>query len=132
MKHSELQDIIREALLEVIEEGTAEDKKAQDTANDNAEAVRQDQIDQIIKQDEPKLLGNFCAIIYNSTTNSIIIKTDRYRAFPIYVNDSEINNLIRYEKLLSAVERHSNPEVGHYIERSWAAIFHPLLFTKII
>jgi len=38
----------------------------------------------------------------------------------------------RYQKLLSAVERHSNPEVGHYIERSWAAIFHPLLFTKII
>jgi hypothetical protein len=38
----------------------------------------------------------------------------------------------RYLKLLSAVERHSNPEVGHYIERSWGAIFHPLLFTKII
>ncbi len=32
MKKSELQDIIREALLEVIEEGTAEDKKAQDMA----------------------------------------------------------------------------------------------------
>lgn len=32
MKKSELQDIIREALLEVIEEGPAEDKKAQDAA----------------------------------------------------------------------------------------------------
>jgi len=32
MKKSELQDIIREALLEVIEEGPAEDKKAQDMA----------------------------------------------------------------------------------------------------
>lgn len=32
MKKSELQDIIREALLEVIEEGSAEDKKAQDVA----------------------------------------------------------------------------------------------------
>jgi hypothetical protein len=32
MKKSELQDIIREALLEVIEEGAAEDKKAQDMA----------------------------------------------------------------------------------------------------
>lgn len=32
MKKSELQDIIREALLEVIEEGTAEDKRAQDMA----------------------------------------------------------------------------------------------------
>lgn len=38
----------------------------------------------------------------------------------------------RYKKLLAAVERHSNPEVGHYIERAWAAIFHPILFTKII
>ena len=32
MKKSELQDIIREALLEVIEEGPAEDKRAQDMA----------------------------------------------------------------------------------------------------
>ena len=32
MKKSELQDIIREALLEVIEEGPAEDKRAQDAA----------------------------------------------------------------------------------------------------
>jgi hypothetical protein len=32
MKKSELQDIIREALLEVIEEGTAEDKQAQNAA----------------------------------------------------------------------------------------------------
>ena len=32
MKKSELQDIIREALAEVIEEGTAEDKRAQDVA----------------------------------------------------------------------------------------------------
>jgi hypothetical protein len=38
----------------------------------------------------------------------------------------------RYQKLLAGVERHSNPEVGHYIERAWAAIFYPLLFTKII
>ena len=38
----------------------------------------------------------------------------------------------RYNKLLSGLERHSNPEVVHYVERAWAAIFHPLLFTKII
>jgi hypothetical protein len=38
----------------------------------------------------------------------------------------------RYEQLLNAVARHSNPEVGHYIERAWGAIFHPILFTKII
>jgi hypothetical protein len=30
-----------------------------------------------------------------------------------------------YKKLLKQLEGHSNPEVGHYIERSWIAIFHP-------
>jgi len=30
-----------------------------------------------------------------------------------------------YQKLLKQLEGHSNPEVGHYIERSWIAIFHP-------
>jgi hypothetical protein len=38
----------------------------------------------------------------------------------------------RYIQLLNAVGTHSNPEVGHYIERSWGAIFHPFLFTKVI
>lgn len=28
-----------------------------------------------------------------------------------------------YKRLLSYVDHHSNPEAGHYIERSWAAIF---------
>lgn len=52
--------------------------------------------------------------------------------FSIHKLDILKHDIIRYKKLLAAVERHSNPEVGHYIERSWAAIFHPLLFTKII
>lgn len=30
-----------------------------------------------------------------------------------------------YMKLLKQLEGHTNPEVGHYIERSWIAIFHP-------
>lgn len=38
----------------------------------------------------------------------------------------------RYKILLNAVSVHSNPEVGHYIERSWAAIFYPLIYTKIL
>ena len=31
-----------------------------------------------------------------------------------------------YEKLIKYVENHSNPEAGHYIERSWGAIFYPI------
>lgn len=38
----------------------------------------------------------------------------------------------RYIQLLNAVSVHSNPEVGHYIERSWAAIFHPFMVTKVL
>jgi hypothetical protein len=52
--------------------------------------------------------------------------------FSIHKLDILKHNINRYKKLLAGVERHSNPEVGHYIERSWAAIFHPLLFTKVI
>jgi len=31
-----------------------------------------------------------------------------------------------YERLIKELEGHSNPEVGHYFERSWLAIFHPI------
>lgn len=31
-----------------------------------------------------------------------------------------------YNKFLKELETSSNPEVGHYIERSWCAIFYPL------
>jgi hypothetical protein len=37
----------------------------------------------------------------------------------------------RYEKFVAQLETSSNPEVGHYIERSWSAILSPLLHTKI-
>ena len=52
--------------------------------------------------------------------------------FSIHKFDIIKHPISRYEKLLAAVERHSNPEVGHYIERAWGAIFYPILFTKII
>jgi len=35
----------------------------------------------------------------------------------------------RYENLRNIVRVHSNPEAGHYIERSWGAIFYPLVYT---
>jgi hypothetical protein len=37
----------------------------------------------------------------------------------------------RYRFLLNQLRIHNNPEVGHYIERSWSAIFHPFKFTKV-
>jgi hypothetical protein len=38
----------------------------------------------------------------------------------------------RYINLINQLNTSSNPEVGHYIERSWAAIFHPMNYTKLI
>jgi hypothetical protein len=35
----------------------------------------------------------------------------------------------RYKHLLFTVDKHSNPEAGHYIERSWCVIFYPLIYT---
>lgn len=52
--------------------------------------------------------------------------------FSIHKLDILKHDIRRYVQLLNAVSVHSNPEVGHYIERSWAAIFHPLVFTKIL
>lgn len=36
----------------------------------------------------------------------------------------------RYVCLLNQVNKSSNPETGHYIERSWGIIFHPFRYTK--
>jgi hypothetical protein len=38
--------------------------------------------------------------------------------------------IIRYQTLLNTVSVHSNPEAGHYIERSWGAIFYPMSHTQ--
>jgi len=32
--------------------------------------------------------------------------------------------------LLDILSVGSNPESGHYVERSWGAIFHPMIYTK--
>jgi hypothetical protein len=36
----------------------------------------------------------------------------------------------RYQRIIECVSTHSNPETTHYIERAWAAIFGPLVYTK--
>lgn len=37
-----------------------------------------------------------------------------------------------YENLIKDFDNSSNPEVGHYFERAWAAVFHPMNNTKIL
>jgi hypothetical protein len=49
----------------------------------------------IVHQQEPELRGNFCAIVFAPATDTLQIKTDRYRSFPIYITDNkEITNLL--------------------------------------
>jgi hypothetical protein len=52
--------------------------------------------------------------------------------FSIDKNDICQHSKERYIWLLKQLGLHANPEVGHYIERSWAAIFYPLKNTKVL
>ena len=52
--------------------------------------------------------------------------------FSIDKRDILGNPVEHYDKLMRTVANHSNPEAGHYIERSWCAIFHPFNYTKFI
>jgi len=52
--------------------------------------------------------------------------------FSIDRKDIKKYNVERYNHLLKILEVSSNPEVGHYIERSWHAIFYPFLHTKLL
>ena len=52
-----------------------------------------DLLPEILTQDVPTLLGNFCVIVIDHSV--IQIKTDRYRSFPLWVNPTkEITNLV--------------------------------------
>ena len=72
-------------------------------------------MDKIISQSTPEFLGNFCALIYNTNTGSLKIQTDLYRSFPIYVSNSEITNLVKYDRTIwtdSVIEINSDLTVN--------------------
>jgi hypothetical protein len=50
--------------------------------------------------------------------------------FSIDKRDIIKHSVKRYKLLLNTLSGHSNPEAGHYIERSWGAIFYPMIYTK--
>ena len=51
--------------------------------------------------------------------------------FSISKRDVKKYKVTRYQNLLNQLS-FPNPEVGHYIERSWVAIFGPILHTNLI
>ncbi len=46
--------------------------------------------------------------------------------FSVYRKDIKQHPVQRYKTLIQDLQISSNPEVGHYFERSWAAVFGPL------
>lgn len=64
---------------------------------------------------------------------NIMIKLYQWHGiFSIDKNDVIKHEKIRYERLLFQLQGSSNPEVGHYIERSWPAIFYPFIHTNVL
>jgi hypothetical protein len=52
--------------------------------------------------------------------------------FSVAKEDIMQHPLEYYERLESQLSTSSNPEVGHYFERAWAAVFHPMNNTVFI
>jgi len=54
-----------------------------------------DLLPQIVEQSQPSFLGNFCAVVYNTNSQTVKIQTDRYRSFPIHFSDKQcVTNLL--------------------------------------
>lgn len=70
---------------------------------------------------------------YESNFGDIVVKNVTYQAiFSISKKDILNHPLEYYKNLMVQLETSSNPEVGHYMERAWAAVFHPINNTQII
>lgn len=52
--------------------------------------------------------------------------------FSIDKRDIIQHPISRYQLLIETINKHSNPEAGHYIERSWGVIFYPFIYTEKI
>ena len=84
----------------------------------------------IVLQTIPQILGNFCAIVL--ADDALTIQTDRYRSFPIYINDHSVNNLIPTEHTAwtdSLITVHSDLSVT---ENKFNVIGHAWLPTSTV
>jgi hypothetical protein len=81
---------------------------------------------------EPALLRPYGKWYTHFFGKTIVQKYCYMGIFSINKLDIIKHDVSRFQQLLNAVSWHSNPEVGHYIERSWAAIFHPLVATNFV
>jgi hypothetical protein len=58
--------------------------------------------------------------------NIIINKVNYLGIFSVSQNHIKQHTLLYYKNLIELFPDHPNSEVGHYFERSWIAIFHPI------
>jgi hypothetical protein len=59
--------------------------------------------------------------------NNIIIHNVSYCGiFSVDKRDILQHSVEYYKKLITQLSNSSNPEVGHYFERSWCAVFYPM------
>jgi hypothetical protein len=90
----------------------------------------------LIKNDESKLqLAKIrpYGVWYKYFFGNIVAKWSTWWGiFSIDKRDIIRYPITRYQYLIETINKHSNPEAGHYIERSWGAIFFPLLYTQKI
>lgn len=84
--------------------------------------------EKIIDKSEIRPFGKW----FESNFGDIAIKYVTYGGiFSVAKSDILRHPREYYEQFLSQLSMSSNPEVGHYIERSWAAIFHPMNDTIV-
>ena len=73
--------------------------------------------------------GKWYQYFFNNTPAHWI---SMWGVFSIDKRDIIQHPINRYEILIQTVNKSSNPEAGHYLERSWGAVFYPLMYTNKI
>ena len=67
--------------------------------------------------------GNWYEFYFQNTLINVVCYTS---TFSVTREDVHHRSKSFYEDLLATVSSHSNPETGHFMERSWLAVFHPV------
>lgn len=61
---------------------------------------------------------------YEKNFQNVKAQTVVYHSiFALTRSDIQKHPVDRYKRLIAYLDHHSNPEAGHYMERSWAALF---------
>lgn len=61
--------------------------------------VMESYLSTIVIDGAPPITGNFCVLRYDGSTNTIDIRTDIWRSFPIYVHDHCVTNLVKNDSV---------------------------------